>query len=86
MNHETTQKEREYIVSALNSGKTTYLGIVETDEGELHIIEWADYVFAGTACNVGLLVQWDLVAKFGDLDQSSTVWFDTFENEVSLSF
>lgn len=63
MKYATNQNVRRGIVRALSNGKVNHLGFIETSEGEMHVAQLGRLVFAGTLCNVGMLIDWDTVTE-----------------------
>jgi hypothetical protein len=82
MKFETNQNTRAGIVRALSNGKTNYLGVIEANESEFHVVTLGKLVFAGTACNIGLLVDWDTVCSFESWENPAEVFVEDCELEL----
>jgi len=49
-------ENRKSLVQAVKLYKEEYVGILETSEGEAHIVKHGKFLIIGGACNVGLII------------------------------
>lgn len=83
MKKKLTKKQRSDLMNKINFGVAKNLGMLETNDGILYLVQIGNLVLGGTACNVGLLIDWgDVIELENSFQDPAESYVD--ENEIEL--
>ena len=73
---------RRAIIKKLDSGKIKYVGMLESVDSDLHCFSLGKLFLIGTACDAGIIPDWQrsLKCESSDVDSQISEWIDKYHN------
>lgn len=79
---EPKEPVRKGVIRALNAGKAKCLGEVELQGDVYSVCKLGKLAIIGTACNTGLLVEWNCLTVCEDWEDPAWEAFEALEEEI----